>query len=87
MKLHAALCFLALTACATTPSPRATDTVEASLEGGGGPGGSVPEQHEPLRMETPAGTFLVSPPHVEDFKKVLAGEPSSVPLFAGGADY
>jgi hypothetical protein len=88
MKLHAALCFLLFAGCATVPASRAPDAAEASVEGGGGgPGGSPQQSTYPVRMETPAGTFLVSPPHAEDFKKILAGEPASQPFLAGGADF
>lgn len=78
MKLHAALCFLAFAGCATS-SPLA---LNAAWEGGGGPGGRPQEGAEPLRLETPAGDFLVSPGHAEDFKKVLAGEPARIPFYA-----
>ncbi|PTL77657.1 hypothetical protein [Vitiosangium sp. GDMCC 1.1324] len=30
----------------------------------------------PVRMETPAGTFLVHPNNAEDFAKLLSGEPT-----------
>ncbi|HYH96376.1 hypothetical protein [Hyalangium sp.] len=82
MKLHAALCFLVFAGCATTSSPRAMSALEES-EGGGGPGGRTLEATEPVRLETPAGTFLVSPGHEEDFKKALAGEPTRIPFYAG----
>ena len=87
MKLHAALCFLLFAGCATAPGLRAPDAAEASVQGGGRPGGRARQTTYPVRMETPAGTFLVSPPHAEDFKKVLAGEPTSQPFLAGGADF
>ena len=29
-----------------------------------------------MRLETPAGTFLVHPNNAEDFGKLLAGEPT-----------
>lgn len=82
MKLHAALCFLAFAGCATS-SPQALNAAEATWEGGGGPGGRLQEGAEPVRLETPAGDFLVSPGHVEDFKRVLAGEPTRIPFYAG----
>jgi hypothetical protein len=83
MKLHTALCCLLLAACATPSSQGTGSAAETSLEGGGGPGGRASEAREPVRVETPAGSFLVSPAHEEDFKKVLAGEPTPVPFFAG----
>jgi hypothetical protein len=83
MKLYAALCFLVFAGCATSSSPRALSAAEASLEGGGGPGGRTQEGAEPVRLETPAGAFLVSPEHAEDFKNALAGEPTPMPFYAG----
>lgn len=82
MRLQTLLCLLVFAGCATTSS-RALSAVEASEEGGGGPGGRSHEGAEPVRLETPAGDFLVSPAHVEDFKKVLAGEPTAKPFHAG----
>jgi hypothetical protein len=82
MKLHTLLCFLAFAGCAT-PSSRAPSAAEASREGGGGPGGRSEEGAEPVRLETPAGAFLVSPAHVEDFQKLLSGEPTSKSFHAG----
>ncbi len=82
MKLHTLLCFLVFAGCATSSS-RALSAVDASQEGGGGPGGRSHEGTEPVRLQTPAGDFLVSPAHVEDFQKVLAGEPTSRPFHAG----
>ncbi|WP_309891254.1 hypothetical protein [Archangium sp.] len=71
MKLHAVLCVLALVAgCATLPSPRPN-------EGSGGPAGDVDGVPEPVRLETPAGSFLVHPNSAEDFSKLLAGEPTA----------
>lgn len=61
MKRHAALCVLILSGCGT---------VAASLGEDGGPPG-------PVRLETPAGTFLVHPNNAEDFGKLLAGEPTA----------
>ena len=65
MKLHAALCLLAMTACATVP-----------VAGSGGPAGDERVVSEPVRLETPAGTFLVHPNNAEDFSRLLAGEPT-----------
>lgn len=76
MKLHAALCMLALAGCATVPSPRPEDAGQAPLAGSGGPAGEVQAIPEPVRMETPVGTFLVHPNNAEDFAKLLAGEPT-----------
>lgn len=74
MKLHAALCLLALAGCATLPSPRSTQA--GPIAGSGGPAGDVQAVAEPVRMETPAGTFLVHPNNAGDFSKLLAGEPT-----------
>lgn len=74
MKLHAALILLALAGCATVSSSRSSDA--EPLAGSGGPGGDVHGGSEPVRMETPAGTFLVHPNNAEDFAKLLAGEPT-----------
>lgn len=76
MKLHVALCALLFAGCATTSSPRVTKAEQASLKDGAAPGGSSQQQAELVRVETPAGAFLVSPPQVEDFKKVLSGDPT-----------
>ena len=76
MKLHAALCLLVLAGCATVPLPRSSGV--EPLAGGGGPAGEVRVVPEPVRMETPAGTFLVHPNNVEDFAKLLAGEPTEM---------
>ncbi|MDY7228910.1 hypothetical protein [Hyalangium rubrum] len=77
MKLHAALCFLVFAGCATVPSGAALS------DGGGGPVGSTLEQAAPVRLQTPAGTFLVSPQHADDFAKALAGEATPTPFYAG----
>jgi hypothetical protein len=83
MKLHAALCCLLFAACATTSSQGTRPSAETLQDGGGGPGGRTEQAREPVRVETPAGTFLVSPGHAEDFQKLLSGEPSRVPFYAG----
>lgn len=83
MKLYAALCCLLFAACATTASQGTRSSAEAWMDGGGGPGGRTEETREPVRVETPAGTFLVSPGHQEDFQKLLSGEPTRVPFYAG----
>ena len=70
MKFHAVLCVLALVGCATLPSPLPN-------EGSGGPAGDVDSVPEPVRLETPAGSFLVHPNSAEDFSKLLAGEPTA----------
>jgi hypothetical protein len=82
MKLYTLLCFLVFAGCATTSS-RALSSAEASQDGGGGPGGRSEECTEPVRLKTPAGDFLVSPTHVEDFQKLLSGEPTSKSFHAG----
>ncbi|HYO74812.1 MAG TPA: hypothetical protein VEU33_52950 [Archangium sp.] len=74
MKLHAALCLLTLAGCATLPSPRSA--LAEPVAGSGGPTGDVQAVAEPVRMETPAGTFLVHPNNAGDFGKLLAGEPT-----------
>jgi hypothetical protein len=74
MKLHAALCLLALAGCATVPLTRSSDV--EPVAGGGGPAGDARGVPEPVRMETPAGTFLVHPNNAEDFSRLLAGEPT-----------
>ncbi|MFY0524703.1 hypothetical protein ACN28I_16590 [Archangium gephyra] len=74
MKLHAVLCLLALTGCATVASPLSTRS--EPLSGSGGPAGDVRAVPEPVRMETPAGTFLVHPNNAGDFGRLLAGEPT-----------
>jgi len=83
MKSLAALCFLVFVGCATTQSTQAMSVSEATSEGGGGPGGSAEELATPERIETPAGTFLVSPGHAEDFAKALAGESTPTHFYAG----
>jgi hypothetical protein len=83
MKTLAALCFLVLAGCATTQSTQTMSVSEANSEGGGGPAGSVEELASPVRLETPAGTFLVSPGHAEDFAKALAGEATPTRFYAG----
>ncbi|MFL5355157.1 hypothetical protein [Archangium sp.] len=74
MKLHAALILLALAGCATVSSPRSRDA--GPVAGSGGPAGDVREAAEPVRLETPAGTFLVHPNNAEDLAKALAGQPT-----------
>lgn len=74
MKLHAALILLALAGCATVSSPRSSDA--GPLAGSGGPAGDARAVSEPVRLETPAGTFLVHPNNAEDFARLLAGEPT-----------
>ncbi|HEX8820022.1 MAG TPA: hypothetical protein VF794_08875 [Archangium sp.] len=69
MKLHAVLCVLALAGCATLPPPPSA--------GSGGPAGDSNTVSEPVRLETPAGSFLVHPNNAEDFAKLLAGEPTA----------
>lgn len=83
MKLLAALCFLVLAGCATTQSPQAMSASEAASEGAGRPARSVEEMASPVRLETSAGTFLVSPGHAEDFAKALAGEATPTHFYAG----
>jgi len=86
MKLHPALCFLVFVGCATTQSTQAMSVSEAASEGRSGPAGSVEELASPVRLETPAGSFLVSPGHAEDFAKALAGEATPTHFFAGTTD-
>ncbi|HEX8697988.1 MAG TPA: hypothetical protein VF815_04075 [Myxococcaceae bacterium] len=86
MKLHAALCLLVFVGCATTQSTQGMSAAEAASEGGGGPAGSVEAPASPVRLETPAGTFLVSPGHAEDFAKALAGEATPTHFYAGSTD-
>jgi hypothetical protein len=75
MKLHAALVLLTLAGCATVSSPRSRDA--EPVAGSGGPAGDARrEASEPVRLETPAGTFLVHPNNAEDFSRLLAGEPT-----------
>ncbi len=84
MKLHAALCLLVLAGCATVPSMRSNDL--ALVPGSGGPSGDSLVVPEPVRLETPAGSFLVHPNNAEDFAKLLAGEPTDKQYFAITAD-
>jgi hypothetical protein len=84
MKLHAALCLLLLASCATVPSPRSSDF--SLVPGSGGPAGDSHTVPEPVRLETPAGSFLVHPNNAEDFAKMLAGEPTDKQYFAITAD-
>jgi len=79
MKLHAALCFLVFAGCATAPVLHATQLPE----GGGGTAGGPTDMAAPVRMQTPAGTFMVSPQHAEDFAKALAGESTPTRFYAG----
>ncbi|MFP2960746.1 hypothetical protein ACLEPN_23735 [Myxococcus sp. 1LA] len=69
--------FLLFTACATVPA----QSVSA------GSGGTVAEEPQalaaPVRLETRSGTFLVHPNNVEDFGKLLAGEPTRQHYSAG----
>ncbi|HYO59029.1 hypothetical protein [Archangium sp.] len=74
MKLHAVLCLLALAGCATVPSLRSSDV--EPVAGSGGPAGDARGVPEPVRMETPGGTFLVHPNNAGDFARLLAGEPT-----------
>jgi hypothetical protein len=74
MKLHAALILLALAGCATVSSPRSREA--EPVAGSGGPAGDVRGAAEPVRLETPAGTFLVHPNNAEDFARLLAGQPT-----------
>ena len=83
MKSLAALCFLVLAGCATPQSIQAVSVSEATSESTVGPGGNVEELATPARIETPAGTFLVSPGHAQDFAKVLAGEATPTRFYAG----
>ncbi len=82
MKLRAALCFLLFVGCATAQSTQALHLSQGE-EGGGGPAGNPSEYAHPVRMEMPAGTFLVSPGHAEEFKKALAGEVTPTRFYAG----
>lgn len=75
MKLHAALGFLIFAGCATS-SPH---TLKAEQQAS--PAGTE-QLADPVRVETPAGTFLVNPSHAEDFRKLLAGEPTSKDFYA-----
>ncbi|WNG29060.1 hypothetical protein F0U62_37495 [Cystobacter fuscus] len=80
MKRHAALCLLILSGCATVTASRSNQATcmsgkPESLKGEGG-------QPGPVRLETPAGTFLVHPNNAEDFGKLLAGEPTEHQYFS-----
>ena len=77
MKRHAALCLLILSGCATVTASN-SDQVASRSEGQRGEGG----QPGPVRLETPAGTFLVHPNNAEDFGKLLAGEPTEHQYFS-----
>ncbi|WP_224373003.1 hypothetical protein [Hyalangium versicolor] len=76
MKLPVALGFLVFAGCATSSSQHALVVEQTSSQAGE----SLPA--DPVRLETPAGTFLVNPAHAEDFHKLLAGEPTSKPFYA-----
>ncbi|WP_224243362.1 hypothetical protein [Hyalangium gracile] len=77
MKLSTALCFLVFAGCATA-SQHAVTAQESSLQGENG----SEQMADPVRLETPAGTFLVNPEHADDFQRLLAGEPSTKPFYA-----
>lgn len=83
MKSLAALCFLLFAGCATPQATQAMSTSEAASEGGRGPVGEVEQLASPVSLETPAGTFLVSPGHAQDFAKALAGEATPTRFYAG----
>lgn len=80
MKRHAALCLLILSACATVTASNSDPVASPSgrSECQRGEGG----QPGPVRLETPAGTFLVHPNNAEDFGKLLAGEPTEHQYFS-----
>lgn len=80
MKPLTLLCLLALTGCATAPAPRPVAQASAAHEPELCALSEVPS---PVRVETPAGTFLVSPSHAEDFSRLLAGQPTQQHYFAG----
>jgi hypothetical protein len=86
MKLHAALCLLVLAGCATVPSPLSSDVERVLMPGSGAPAGDSHVVPEPVRLETPAGSFLVHPNNADDFAKLLAGEPTEKQYFALTAD-
>ena len=86
MKLHAALCLLVLAGCATVQSSRSSDVEPLLVPGSGAPAGDSLEEREPVRLETPAGSFLVHPNNADDFSKLLAGEPTDKQYFAITAD-
>ncbi len=77
MKLHALCCVLILSACASVTSsaggPGASPRASARV---GDVGTSEAVLSEPVRLESPAGTFLVHPNNAQDFKRLLAGEPT-----------
>ena len=74
MKRHAVVCLLILSGCATATAARSdTDALQSTLQGVTGDSG-MPSG--PVRLETPAGTFLVHPNNAEDFGRLLAGEPT-----------
>ncbi|HLL02123.1 MAG TPA: hypothetical protein VK539_16140 [Myxococcaceae bacterium] len=83
MKSLAALCFLVVFGCATTQTAQVVSTSEAASEGGGRTVDQVEQLASPVRLETPAGTFLVSPGHAEDFARALAGEATPTRFYAG----
>jgi len=83
MKSLAALCFLVFAGCATTQATQVVSTSEAASEGGVRPTGQSEQLATPVRLETPAGTFLVSPGHADDFAKALAGEATPTRFYAG----
>jgi len=80
MKSLAALCFLVVFGCATTQTAQVVSTSQAASEGGSR---TVEQLASPVRLETPAGTFLVSPGHAEDFARALAGEATPTRFYAG----
>ncbi|ADO70595.1 hypothetical protein [Stigmatella aurantiaca] len=80
MKRLTALCCLIFVGCATAPMPR---TLLRLSEDSNARTDSPVDVAEPVRVETRAGTFLVSPGHAEDFLKLLAGEPTPIHFYAG----
>ncbi|OJH40795.1 hypothetical protein [Cystobacter ferrugineus] len=80
MKRHAALCLLILSGCATVTASRSHPV--ASLSGRSECQSAERGQPGPVRLETPAGTFLVHPNNAEDFGKLLAGEPTEHQYFS-----
>ncbi len=83
MKSLAALCFLVFAGCATSQTAQVVSTSEAASERGGEPVGHAEQLASPVRLDTPAGTFLVSPGHAEDFARALAGEATPTRFYAG----
>ncbi|AKQ68098.1 putative lipoprotein [Myxococcus hansupus] len=77
MKRYLSPGFLLFAACATAPVH--------PLETGNGRtvAGEPRELAAPVRLETRSGTFLVHPNNVEDFGKLLAGEPTRQHYTAG----